>query len=95
MDPLLRCVRELGITLMRFAVIRYGVIPASRGGKVKTALQALALALYIVPLPDAFGSLPVGVMAVAVIVTVATGVDYVASAVKRYRGGASTTGSAS
>lgn len=88
-------VRELGITLMRFAIIRYGVLPASRGGKVKTALQALALALYVLPLPDALGPLQLGVMALAVVVTVATGVDYVASAIRRFRGGASTTGSES
>ena len=47
--------RELGITLMRFWVIRHGVMPASRGGKVKTFLQALAIGLFVIPL----SSLPV------------------------------------
>ena len=38
-------VREIGVTLLRFWVIRHGVIPASRGGKVKTALQMVAIFL--------------------------------------------------
>src|SRR5437763_5920225 len=36
-------VRELGITGLRFFVIRHGVIPASRGGKAKTLLQNVAI----------------------------------------------------
>ena len=39
--------RELGVTALRFWVIRHGVIAASRGGKIKTLLQVLAIALYI------------------------------------------------
>jgi len=69
-------VREIGITALRFVVIRHGVMPASRGGKVKTALQALAILLYVLPLSDAWHSIAVAVMAVAVVVTVVTGVDY-------------------
>jgi CDP-diacylglycerol--glycerol-3-phosphate 3-phosphatidyltransferase len=42
--------RELGITLLRFFVIRHGVMPASRGGKLKTILQATALVMYVLPL---------------------------------------------
>jgi CDP-diacylglycerol--glycerol-3-phosphate 3-phosphatidyltransferase len=72
-------VREVGVTALRFVVIRHGVMPASRGGKVKTALQALAILLYVLPLPLSgfWHSLAVVVMASAVVVTVATGVDYV------------------
>lgn len=69
-------VREIGITALRFVVIRHGVIPASGGGKVKTALQALAILLYVLPLSDAWHSIAVVIMGLAVIVTVATGVDY-------------------
>jgi len=69
-------VREIGITALRFVVIRHGVMPASRGGKVKTVLQAIAILLYVLPLNDAWHSIAVVVMALAVIVTVATGVDY-------------------
>ena len=69
-------VREVGITALRFVVIRHGVMPASRGGKVKTALQAIAILLYVLPLSDSWHFIAVAVMIAAVIVTVATGVDY-------------------
>ena len=42
-------VRELGITALRFAVIRRGVIAASQGGKLKTLLQIIAICLYVLP----------------------------------------------
>jgi CDP-diacylglycerol---glycerol-3-phosphate 3-phosphatidyltransferase len=79
-------VREWGITAMRFVVIRYGIIPAGRGGKLKTVLQALALGLYILPLPGAWDPVQAAAMALAVAVTVATGVDYVLQAVRLRRG---------
>ena len=72
--------RELGITLLRFWVIRHGVMPASRGGKWKTVLQGIALALYVLPLTGPLASARAGVMALAVVVTLATGVDYVVRA---------------
>ena len=69
-------IREVGITALRFVVIRHGVMPASRGGKVKTVLQAIAILLYVLPLSDSWHSIAVVVMALVVIVTVGTGVDY-------------------
>lgn len=78
--------REIGITLLRFAVIRYGVMPATRGGKLKTMLQALALSLYILPLPAVLEPLQVTAMAIAVAVTLVTGVDYVLQAIRLRRG---------
>jgi len=75
-------VREVGITALRFVVIRHGVMPASRGGKVKTALQALAILLYVLPLDGSWHTVAVAVMASAVIVTVVTGVDYLLRADK-------------
>jgi CDP-diacylglycerol--glycerol-3-phosphate 3-phosphatidyltransferase len=82
-------VREIGVTALRFWVIRIGVIPASRGGKLKTALQTLALGLYILPLSNAFDPLEIGAMALAVIVTVVTGFDYVQQAWRMHRQGES------
>ncbi|GAA2079592.1 CDP-diacylglycerol--glycerol-3-phosphate 3-phosphatidyltransferase [Aeromicrobium halocynthiae] len=41
--------REWGITLMRFVVKKYGVMPASQGGRIKTTLQALAIGGYVLP----------------------------------------------
>ncbi|GAA4406373.1 CDP-diacylglycerol--glycerol-3-phosphate 3-phosphatidyltransferase [Tsukamurella soli] len=72
-------VRELGITLMRFAVIAEGVIPASRGGKLKTLLQGIAIGLYLMPLPHVTDWPRAVIMAAAVAVTVLTGIDYVLS----------------
>lgn len=74
-------VREIGITGLRFFVIRHGVIPASRGGKAKTLLQNLAIGLYLLPLTGAAASVRYWLLAVAVVVTLVTGVDYVARAV--------------
>jgi CDP-diacylglycerol--glycerol-3-phosphate 3-phosphatidyltransferase len=75
-------VREIGVTLLRFWVIKHGVIPASRGGKVKTALQVLAIGLYILPLEGVAHAGAQAAMAVAVIVTVVTGADYVLRALR-------------
>jgi len=78
--------RELGVTGLRFWVIRQGVIAASRGGKAKTLLQIIAICLYVLP-----GSLsPPAIvrelfMAAAVVVTVVTGVDYVLQAMRLRR----------
>jgi CDP-diacylglycerol--glycerol-3-phosphate 3-phosphatidyltransferase len=71
-------VREIGITLLRFVVIRYGVIPASKGGKLKTMLQVLAITFYIAPGP--IDPLRWATMGAAVVVTVVTGLDYLVRA---------------
>lgn len=69
-------VREIGITLLRFAVLRYGVIAASPGGKAKTLIQILAIGLYILPLPPSLHWIAATFMLAAVILTVVTGIDY-------------------
>jgi CDP-diacylglycerol--glycerol-3-phosphate 3-phosphatidyltransferase len=75
-------VREVGVTLLRLWVIRYGVIAASRGGKVKTALQILAIAWYLAPFPHPLSLVGPWLMAAAVVVTVVTGADYVLRAIR-------------
>jgi CDP-diacylglycerol---glycerol-3-phosphate 3-phosphatidyltransferase len=77
-------VREVGVTLLRFWVIRHGVIAASRGGKIKTVLQIIAIGLYI--LPVSIDWLRSAAMAAAVAVTLVTGVDYTARALRLRRG---------
>jgi CDP-diacylglycerol--glycerol-3-phosphate 3-phosphatidyltransferase len=77
--------REWGVTLLRFWVIRYGVIAASRGGKLKTALQILAIAWYLWPVPDAVQPVGPWIMGAAVVVTVVTGLDYVFQAIRLRR----------
>lgn len=75
--------RELGVTLLRFMVIRHGVIPASWGGKVKTVLQIVAIALYLTPgVPAPVCGTAIGLAAA---VTVVTGADYVIRAIRLRR----------
>lgn len=78
-------VRDWGVTLVRFLVLRNGVLPASRGGKVKTALQSLAAFVFLLPLWEIPGAaiwtgLAWVVLVAALIVTVVTGVDYLGRA---------------
>lgn len=75
--------RELGVTFLRFWVLRRGVIPASRGGKVKTLLQMVAIGLYILPI--GLSLLKMAIMGAALVVTVLTGADYVVRAVRLRR----------
>nr|WP_306239053.1 CDP-diacylglycerol--glycerol-3-phosphate 3-phosphatidyltransferase [Ornithinimicrobium cryptoxanthini] len=75
-------VRELGITALRFWVIRRGIIPASKGGKLKTTLQAIGLLLLIPPLTGFLHTAGLWIMYAAVVVTVVTGVDYVLTALR-------------
>jgi CDP-diacylglycerol--glycerol-3-phosphate 3-phosphatidyltransferase len=75
--------RELLVTALRFWVIRRGVIAASRGGKIKTMLQVIAISLYILPLHIAPER--EALMGAAVAVTVLTGADYIVRAVRLHR----------
>jgi CDP-diacylglycerol--glycerol-3-phosphate 3-phosphatidyltransferase len=77
--------REWGVTALRFWVIRYGVIAASRGGKLKTALQIAAIAWFLWPVPEPFDLVGTGLMLAALIVTVVTGADYVLQALRLRR----------
>lgn len=69
-------IREVAVTILRFAVIKKGVIPASKGGKLKTFFQSFGVGFYILPLPS-FLNIPRDLfMAVAIYLTISTGVDY-------------------
>ncbi len=78
-------VREWGITLLRFIVLRYGVMSARKGGKIKTVLQSVALGVLLLPLPHWL--LPVGwvLIGIAFVVTVVTGLDYLLEAIRMRR----------
>ena len=80
--------REVGVTLLRVAVIRRGVIAASWGGKLKTVVQALAIGLFVLPwseFSEPFLVVASVVMGIAIVLTVVTGIDYVLSTVKAVR----------
>ncbi|MDN5636498.1 MAG: CDP-diacylglycerol--glycerol-3-phosphate 3-phosphatidyltransferase [Brevibacterium sp.] len=102
--PIVILIRELGITVLRFLMIRIAVMPASRGGKIKTVLQTVAIGLFLLVTPLA-EVVPEGVhlalvvfawvvMAAAIVVTVVTGVDYCVQAAKLARGSRASDGAA-
>ena len=73
-------VREVGITVYRFVVIRNRVIPADVLGKVKTWVQSIAVALALLPVDRFVGpwySWLVWVMlGAALVLTVVSGASY-------------------
>ncbi len=80
--------REVGVTLVRFVVLKHGVIPASRGGKAKTVFQMCGIILFLLPItPDqiVLTWARAIVMGVALVLTVVTGVDYMFRAYRTRR----------
>jgi CDP-diacylglycerol--glycerol-3-phosphate 3-phosphatidyltransferase len=78
--------REIGVTALRFWVIEHGVIPASRGGKLKTLAQTVAITMYLVDVPIGWwATASAAMMGVAVAMTIVTGLDYVVRAVRLRR----------
>ena len=79
-------VREIGITIMRSVLLRDRVIPASKGGKLKTVAQSVAISLALLPLWTLVGDWILWVnwaaMGIAVALTVVTGIDYVVAAAR-------------
>jgi CDP-diacylglycerol--glycerol-3-phosphate 3-phosphatidyltransferase len=71
--------REIGITLFRLMVIKNGVIPASKGGKIKTLTQNFGVGFFILPLPTWLDWFKYGFISVAIILTVTTAYDYLRS----------------
>lgn len=80
-------VRELGVTALRMWVIEHGVIPASRGGKAKTVSQVVAIGMVLYVPTDLAWWVPVSqaAMALAIVLTLVTGLDYVLRAVRLRR----------
>nr|WP_208382545.1 CDP-diacylglycerol--glycerol-3-phosphate 3-phosphatidyltransferase [Microbacterium ulmi] len=76
-------VREIGITVYRLVVVSDHVLAAAWMGKLKTLAQAVALSLALLPLWTLVGDWILWVdgvaMTIAVILTVASGVDYIVS----------------
>jgi len=77
-------VREIGITIFRLAIIKRGVIAANKGGKIKSAFQNFGVGFYVLPLGTNLYWFRDGFMAIAVILTIATGVYYVQSAFRQH-----------
>lgn len=86
-------VREWGITVFRFLMLRDRVIPASRGGKLKTVVQSVAISSALLPLWNLFGEwvhiVNTVLMSAALLLTVVTGIDYLVQAWRQNRAASS------
>jgi CDP-diacylglycerol--glycerol-3-phosphate 3-phosphatidyltransferase len=69
--------REIGITLFRLMVIKGGVIPASKGGKLKTLMQNFGVGFFMLPFPSWLEWFRVAFISVAIILTITTAYDYI------------------
>ena len=72
-------VREIGITIFRLLVIRGGVIPANKGGKLKTLMQNFGVGFFILPLPSWLTWFKSSFIAVAILLTITSGISYLRS----------------
>lgn len=83
--PVIILIREFGITLLRLLIVKRIVLPASKGGKLKTVLQTAGIGFLAMPLFDVLGFWWAYVgwffLGAALVVTVVTGVDYVRQAI--------------
>ncbi|MGK9148582.1 CDP-diacylglycerol--glycerol-3-phosphate 3-phosphatidyltransferase [Plantibacter flavus] len=88
-------VREVGITVHRFIVISDHVVAAAWMGKLKTLAQAIAISLALAPFWVLLGPWVYWVngafMTIAVLLTIASGIDYVITAVRGARADRSAT----
>ena len=82
-------VREVGITVHRLVVASDHVVAAAWMGKLKTVAQAVALSLALLPLATIVGEWIVWAnivtMWIAVILTIASGIDYVVTELRGAR----------
>lgn len=75
--------REIGITIIRLAIVNRKVISANRGGKIKSLLQNFSVGFYILPLPENL-YLPRDILlGAAVVLTITTGLDYLRNALDK------------
>jgi CDP-diacylglycerol--glycerol-3-phosphate 3-phosphatidyltransferase len=75
--------REVAVTILRIAVIKDGVIPASKIGKLKTLVQNFSVGFYILPLPEIL-HLPRDLfLGVAIALTIYSGLKYFQIALAR------------
>ncbi|NLE17380.1 MAG: CDP-diacylglycerol--glycerol-3-phosphate 3-phosphatidyltransferase [Propioniciclava sp.] len=78
-------VREWGITVLRWAIMKYGVMAANRGGKLKTVMQSVALIMFLPGLqfmPAVWDWIAWAAMILCFVLTVLTGLDYLREASK-------------
>lgn len=88
-------VREIGITVYRLIVVSDVVLAADWMGKLKTVAQSVAITLALMPLAHLGGAVGTAAtwvnivtMTIAVVLTIASGIDYVIAFVRGHRAGA-------
>jgi CDP-diacylglycerol--glycerol-3-phosphate 3-phosphatidyltransferase len=70
-------VREAAVATLRARLGTHGrSMPATPLGQWKTALQMLSILLYLLPLPATMDPTKIGVLLVAVAITIWSGIDY-------------------
>ena len=79
--------REVVVTAVRTAVLRYGVIAANRGGKIKAVSQSVAIILCLAPLPGGLAWGRTTARLVTTVLTVVTGAVYVVEAGRLHASG--------
>ena len=82
-------VREVGITVHRLMIASDVVVAAAWMGKLKTVAQSVAITLALLPLASVMGdAAPIAIwaniitMAIAVVLTIASGIDYIVAFVR-------------
>ena len=78
--------RELAVTVLRLIVVKRNagkVIPASRGGKIKTTMQGFSTGFYVLPLSTTFHTARDLFMYATIAVTLYTGAQYFQAALKK------------
>jgi CDP-diacylglycerol--glycerol-3-phosphate 3-phosphatidyltransferase len=78
--------REVGITILRLAVIKRGIIAASKGGKIKSLLQNFSVGFYMLPLPEYLFVPRDILLGLAIVLTMTSGYEYVRDVIKAGRG---------
>ena len=69
--------REVAVSILRWRLDQRGVsMPASRAGKAKTFSQVSAVGLSIAPLSSSWDPLVTTVIVIAVVLTIASGLEY-------------------
>jgi CDP-diacylglycerol--glycerol-3-phosphate 3-phosphatidyltransferase len=74
--------REVGVTVLRFAVIKRGVIAASKGGKIKSLLQNFSVGFYMLPLPEVLHTPRDILLGIAIVLTLSSGFEYFRNVVR-------------
>lgn len=86
---ILIAIREIGITIYRFAMLSDHVIAASASGKLKTIMQFVAISLALLPLAplwgDWFNWVNIFFMTIATVLTLWSGYEYVRDGVRARR----------